>query len=186
MLTGRPVRLAFAIASSGPTIAVREQILYDWEHTLRDCGHDDEEIRQALALTRELHRAAADGVAFDLVSSQLLEPASHQPWYGSYSTIGDADDWQHAKLLIGEPFQPVLALGRVDCPFLAVYGGLDRLLPPWRGAQDAGQALAEAGTPDATVVVFPNGDHRIQTTRTGDFVDGYLALLGDWTSRRVG
>ncbi|MGI9613099.1 MAG: alpha/beta hydrolase family protein [Acidimicrobiales bacterium] len=185
MLAGRPVQLAFAIASSAPTIAVREQILYDCEQTLRDRGHDDEDIRQALALTQELHRAAADGAAFEAIVSRLLEPASRTSWYGAYPTIDDADDWQHAKLLLGEPFEPVSALAGVECPFLAVYGGLDRLLPAWRGAQETGHALATEGGPDATVVVFPNGDHRIQNTQTGDFIDGYLDLLGDWTSRRA-
>ncbi|MCP5027309.1 MAG: alpha/beta fold hydrolase [Actinomycetia bacterium] len=185
MLAGRPLPLAFAIASSGPTIGVGEQIRYDCEHTLRDRGHDDDEIRQALVLARELHRAAADGVAFEAISSQLLEPASRHSWYRSYPTIDNDADWQHARLLTGEPFEPVSALGGVECPFLSVYGGLDRLLPPWRGAQEAGHALANAASPDTTVVVFPRGDHRIQDARTSDFVDGYLDLLGDWTARRA-
>jgi len=185
MLAGRTLQLAFAIASSGPTIGVREQILYDCEQTLRSLGHDDEEIRQALALTEELHQAAIDSAAFEAIHRQLLEPASRKPWYGNYPAIEDADDWHHVQVLVGEPFEPVASLGRVECPFLAVYGGLDRLLPPWRGAQEAGHALAAAASPDVTVVVFPLGDHRIQDTRTGSFVDGYLDLLGDWTSRRA-
>jgi uncharacterized protein len=185
MLAGQRVDLGFAIVSSGPTIGVREQILYDCEQTLRGRGHDAEEIRQALALARQLHQAAADGATFEAIADELLEPASRRSWYGSYPMIDDADDWQHAKLLIGEPFEPVSALSRVECPFLAVYGGLDRLLPPWRGARETGQALARAGNADATVIVFPLGDHRIQDTRTGGLVSGYLELLGDWASRRA-
>ena len=185
LLASQRVGLAFAVASSGPTIGVGEQILHDSEQTLRGRGYEDEEIRRALALARRLHQAAADGAAFETILSTLLEPASREPWYDGYPMIDDADDWEHVKLLIGEPFEPVSALSRVECPFLAVYGGLDRLLPPWQGAQETGQALARAGCPDATVAVFPFGDHRIQDTRTSQFVDGYLDLLSDWTSRRA-
>ena len=184
-LASRPVELAFAIANSGPTIAVQEQILYDCEHTMRNQGYDDQEVRDALTLTRALHQAATEGADFESIYRQLLKPASHQSWYASYPTIDDPDDWQHVKLLIGEHFEPLPALNRIECPFLAVYGGLDPLLPPWRGAEESGRALAEAGSPDATVVVFPLGDHRIQDPDTEDFVEGYLDLLGDWTSKRA-
>jgi pimeloyl-ACP methyl ester carboxylesterase len=185
MLAGRPIELAFAVASSAPTIGVPEQILYDCEQAMRDRGYADEAVEGALDLTRALHQAAAGGADFESVSYRLLEPASHQSWYGSYPTIGGADDWQHVKLLIGEHFEPLRALSRVQCPFLAVYGGHDSLLPPWQGAEEAGHALVEAGCLDATVVVFPLGDHRLQKPGTEDFVDGYLSLLGDWISRRA-
>ena len=185
MLVAQPLQLAFAIANSAPTIGVAEQILYDCEQTLRDRGHGDEGVRQAVALTRDLHQAAVDDAEFDAVVTRLLEPASRATWYADYPAIDDPDDWHHTKLLIREPFEPLSALGRAECPFLAVYGGLDRLLPPWQGAEETGHALTEAGNPDATVVVFPRGDHRIQGAGSGHFVDGYLDLLGDWTSRRA-
>lgn len=185
MLASQRVGLAFAVASSGPTIGVSEQILHDCEQTLRGRGSGDEEIRRALALTRRLHRAAADGAAFETILSTLLEPARCEPWYDDYPMVDGAEDWEHVQRLIGEPFEPVSALRRVECPFLAVYGGLDRLLPPWQGAQETGQALAMAACADATVIVFPFGDHRIQDTRTRQFVDGYLDLLGDWMLRRA-
>ncbi|WP_367281743.1 alpha/beta hydrolase family protein [Ilumatobacter sp.] len=50
MLAGRPIELAFAIASSAPTIGVQDQILYDVEHTLRDHDHGDRDVGDALAL----------------------------------------------------------------------------------------------------------------------------------------
>ena len=68
---------------------------------------------------------------------------------------------------------------------LAVYGGLDPLLPPWQGAEQSGRALAAAASTDVTVAVFPLGDHRLQDPDTEQFVDGYLNLLGDWTVKRT-
>jgi len=184
-LAGRDGALAFAIASAGPTLCVEDQILYDCEQSISSQGDDEHEVRDAMALTRALHRAAVDDADFEFIESQLLRPASVQPWYDRFSTIDDARDWQHVKLLLGETHEPVSDLERVACPFLAVYGGLDALLPPWRGAEESGRALAAAGSPDVTVVVLPLGDHRMQDPDTGDFVDGYLNLLGDWTAHRA-
>ena len=184
-IAGRDGALAFAIASSAPTIGVHEQILYDCEQAIRNQGHTELEIREALTLTRALHRAAATDVDFESISRELLEPASLRPWYDSYPTIEDADDWQHVKLLIGQRHEPVSDLKRITCPFLAVYGGLDTLLPPWRGAEESGRAVAAAPSPDVTVIVFPLGDHRVQNPDTKEFVDGYLNLLGEWTANRA-
>lgn len=184
-LAGRPIELAFAIASSAPTIGVRQQISYDVEHTLRDRGHTEGDVGQALGLIDSLHAAAAEGVSYEAIVAELLEPAGGQRWYPDLPTFDDADDWDHVRRLTVEPFDPVAALAGVRCPILVVYGGLDRLLPPWRGAQESGEALARSASSDATVLVFPRGDHRIQESQTGGFVDGYLDLLGDWTSRRV-
>jgi pimeloyl-ACP methyl ester carboxylesterase len=78
-----------------------------------------------------------------------------------------------------------MALERIRIPFMAICGGQDVLVPAWRCAQETGDALERARNPDATVVVFPGGDHRMQDATTGGFVDGYLELLCDWIVRRI-
>lgn len=184
-IAGRSSAPAFAIASSAPTISVQEQILYDCEQTIRSQRYDQQDTRDALALTRALYQAAIQGADFEAISGQLLKPASLESWYDSCPTIDDASDWRHLKLLIGEPHEPLSDLKRITCPFLAVYGGLDVLLPPWQGAEESGRAVAAAESPDVTVVVFPLGDHRMQDPDSREFVDGYLNLLGDWTAKRA-
>lgn len=89
------------------------------------------------------------------------------------------------QLLVGERYKPWDALSNVRCAFLAIYGGLDLLVLPWKGAKEPGQALQQAETADSTVVIFPDGDHRIQHPKTGQFVAGYLDLFGDWAAHRV-
>lgn len=185
MLAGRRHALAFAIASSAPTIGVEEQILYDCEQTIRTQGYADQEIRDALTLTRALHEAATKDTDYESISRQLLGPASLRSWFEGYPSIDGERDWQHVKLLIGEPHQPMSDLRRITCPFLAVYGGLDTLLPPWQGVEESGRSLAAAESTDTAVVVFPLGDHRLQNAETKEFVHGYLDLLGDWTAKRA-
>ena len=184
-LAGRRTTLAFAIANSAPTISVDQQILYDCEQTIRDQGHNQGEIQEALTLTRSLLDAASNGADFESIHDQLLQPASLKSWHSSYPTIDDSGDWTHFRLLVAEPHEPLVDMKRVSCPFLAVYGGLDTLLPPWQGVEESSGALEESASRDVTVVVFPRGDHRIQDPDTKEFVDGYLSLLGAWTQNRV-
>jgi len=67
----------------------------------------------------------------------------------------------------------------IQIPYVAIYGGRDELLPVWQSAQVTRRALHHAGNPDATVVVFPQGDHRIQVASADSFASGYLDLLVD-------
>ncbi|MEM7091666.1 MAG: alpha/beta fold hydrolase [Actinomycetota bacterium] len=186
MLAGRSSSLAFAIASSAPTITVEEQILYDLEHGMRHRGLEDDAVREALDLSRALFQAAVAGEDFESVARRLLQPAADLAWFHAYPAVGGVHEWRHLGQLLGEPFNPLDALRRVDCPFLAVYGYLDALLPASEGVEESELALAESPSADVTVVGFPDGDHRLQVSGSEAFADGYLELLGDWIAARIG
>ncbi len=184
-LAGQLDDLAFAITSSAPTLDVGQQIAYDCERSFERAGFDQEQIRDALKLTGALLKAATRGDDFEAVSNELLAPASAESWYTSFPTVEDENDWVHFRQLVSEPHDPLSDLNRVTCPFLAVYGGLDTLLPAWQGAEECGRAFAAAANVDATVMVFPRGDHRLQDQVNKEFVPGYLDLLGTWTATRL-
>lgn len=184
MLASRVPDLAFAIANSGPSIGVAEQDLYGCEHTMLSEGKDESEIEQALAFIRQLHQAARRGASYQEVEVQLLNHARKESWYG-YATVEDAEDWALTRRFVEEGYEPLEALVQIQCPFLAVYGGRDILLPAWQNAEETGRALRRAANPDATVVVFPEGDHRIQNESAQSLVTGYLELLSDWAARRA-
>ncbi|MGI9596867.1 MAG: alpha/beta hydrolase family protein [Acidimicrobiales bacterium] len=177
--------ISCAIANSGPSIAVPEQNLYGCEHTMRAEGCSEAAIQQALAFLAEVHEAARRDLDYRTLDSQILQRLRGQHWYGSYLTIEDPRDWHLMKLLVREGNDPLEAIGRIRCSFLAVYGGLDVLVPAWLCAEESGRALQRAAVPDAAVVVFPNGDHRIQDPTTGEFVPGYLDHVGQWMAERL-
>lgn len=183
MIAGRDDKLSFAIANSGPTLNVPRQDLYGCEHTMRAQAHAEIEIDEALAFVENLHAAAIAGADYATVEEELLRPARATSWYG-YMTVDDAKDWSLLCGFIKERYEPTDALSRITCPFLAIYGGRDVLLPSWQSAEESGHALRRAGNADATVVVFPAGDHRI-CDATGEFVAGYLDLLAGWAAQRV-
>lgn len=183
MLAARLPGLAFAIANSGPSIDLPSQDLYGCEHSMRAKGHSESDIDLALSFVAGIHEAARAGLPYDLVEARLLASARTQPWYVCM-TIDDEVDWRLVTQFITEHYQPLDALRQIRCPFLAVYGGRDVLLPAWCSARESGEALEQAGNSDAAVVVFPEGDHRIQ--QEGAFASGYLDLLTDWAARHVG
>jgi pimeloyl-ACP methyl ester carboxylesterase len=185
MLAGRLPDLPFAIANSGPSVGVVEQDLYGCEHEMRSRGHSEGEIEAALAFMTRLHGEAQRGTDFATVEEEFLKDARNEPWYG-YAAVEDAADWRLGCKLITEGYEPAKVTARIQCSFLAVYGGRDVLVPAWRSAEETGRALERAGNADATVVVFATGDHRIRDRSSGAFVPGYLDLLGDWAARRTG
>jgi pimeloyl-ACP methyl ester carboxylesterase len=174
--------LAFAIANSGPSISVVEQNLYGCEHTMRSSGQSDAAVTTALAHMAAIHAAAARGATYDEVEATLLAPARGKDW-ASYFDVIDEHDWSGLLAFVGEAYEPAPTLRRIRCPFLAVFGGLDILVPAWRGARETGESLVEC--PDATVTVFPHADHRIQIDGPLDFAPGYLDLIGDWAAARL-
>ena len=150
-------------ANSGPSIDLPSQDLYGCEHSMRAKGHSESDIDLALSFLADIHEAARAGLPYDLVEARLLASARTQPWYVCM-TIDDEVDWRLVTEFITEHYQPLDAA--------------------WRSARESGEALEQAGNSDAAVVVFPEGDHRIQ--REGAFASGYLDLLTDWAARHVG
>jgi pimeloyl-ACP methyl ester carboxylesterase len=184
MIAARLPDLAFAIANSGPGIAPGAQDHYGVEHTMRAEGKSEEAITRAIALVSALRAAAARGDDYATVERDLLGPVRGQPW-ADYFTIEDAEDWGLMCRFVAERYEPAEALAQVRCPLLAVFGERDPLLPAWESAQIYGKALREAGNTDATVVVFPQGNHSIRVDGGNAFAVGYLDLLADWAAHRV-
>ncbi len=182
ILGSRLPELAFVIANSGPSIGVREQDLYGCEHTMRSEGQSEAAIEAALTFIRAVHQAAEADLDYEMLDPELIEGASEHPYYGGQAL--DEGDWRLMRLFIREAYDPVAALAQIRSSFLAIFGALDVLVPAWQSAEECSRALQQSGNGDAAVVVFPTGNHRIKDA-TGDFVSGYLDLLGDWASRRV-
>jgi hypothetical protein len=184
MLAARLPELAFVIANSGPGIGVEQQDLYGCEHSMRAAGRSEDDIERALAFMNAVHAAALRGDDYATVDRQLLTPARGEPW-SSYLPLDDEGMWELARAFMTERYEPEEALARIRCPILAIFGARDALVPAWESAEIYSRALRAADNRDATIIVFPQGDHRIGVKETGAFAEGYLDLLADWAARRV-
>ena len=176
--------LPFAVASAGPGIDVTAQDLYGCEQMLRKVGLPEDEIQRSLAAFESVHDAAMRGDDFTDVQ-QMLQEARDEQWY-QYLPIDDAQSWQMMVAFTQEAYDPPTTLARIRCPFLAVFGSLDPLLPARESARICSESLDVAGNTNGTVAVFSGANHRLLIDDTGAFVDGYLDLLGAWVARFAG
>lgn len=184
MIAAREPNLTFAVSNSGATIGIDEQDRHGWEHSLRARGASEADIAAALAFLESVKEALCRGDDYLTADEHLLRSARAASWYG-YLDLECEEDWELERRFSEEAYDPVEALSRVRCPYLAVYGALDPLIPVWESARLCGEALSAAGNPDATVVVFPRGNHRIIVEETGQFAPGYLDLISEWARLKV-
>lgn len=184
MLASRLPDLSFAISNSGPAIGIEEQDLYGCEHTMRARGHPEDEIEEALAFLASLHAEARRDAGYEEVEHLLLREARTRPWCG-YLAVDDDADWAFTRAVVSERYEPIAALRSIRCPYLAVFGAADLLVPAWESARATADALSEAGNRDVTIVVFPGRDHRLQDPDTGQLAEGFSDLVTGWAARRV-
>ena len=90
---------------------------------------------------------------------------------------------------------PRLALAKVKCPVLLVFGELDLQVPAEDNRKAMVQALLQGSHNDFSVKTFPGANHLFQTAVTGspaeyerlrkEFVPGFLDFISAWVSRRI-
>lgn len=163
---------AFVIVVSGGGLSPAEGELYDSEDELRSDGRFSEaDIQQALAFQRARDRYAQTGQGWDEYAA-LFKIALTKPWY-NYPTTDlygaskpDSPFWKiKARTYF---YDPLPALRRVRCPFLAVRGGVDDPAGGKLGLAAMRKALAEAGNRDVTMRVIPHADHNLFDAKSGN------------------
>jgi hypothetical protein len=93
------------------------------------------------------------------------------------------------------PYDPALALTKVKCPALALFGEKDLQVPPKQSEKPMIDALEKSGNKDYKVVIFPNANHLFQSANTGspseygslpkEFAPGFLETVSGWILERV-
>jgi uncharacterized protein len=92
-------------------------------------------------------------------------------------------------------FNPAPVLEKVNCPVLALFGGLDTQVPAKLNEDPMESALKKGGNKDYTFKIFPTANHLFLSAKTGspseyaslkkEFVPGFLDTMSDWILRHV-
>ena len=87
-------------------------------------------------------------------------------------------------------YDPSEVLATVDCPALAVFGELDRQVPPEGNLERMARVLEDTGHPQSRVIELAGLNHFFQPATTGSPVEygeiettispTALELIGDW------
>lgn len=175
--------VAFVVSVSGPGVSPGTQNVHDVETSMREGGHDEADVRRGVADVSALMRASAADLPFEEVERTILRAAGDAPWRG-YFDVSDADQWEFLRRT-DMAYDPAVALERVTCPILALFGEHDPRLPVAESVAVFEQSLRRAGNPDATVTVFPGAGHQITVGPDRRFAPGYLETMSAWLTRVI-
>lgn len=182
MIAAQDRDLAFAVMNSGPGVDVLAQDLYGIEHVLRGRGASDTDVARAIDYMHAIHAAAQAGLPHRAFVTDVMEPARGTAGFAYFGEIGPGL-WGFLVRNLGDPFDPATALERVTCSVLALFGERDALVPVDESVRVYREALARAGNPDVTILVFPGADHVISVGEPPALADGYVTLLARWLGR---
>jgi pimeloyl-ACP methyl ester carboxylesterase len=187
--------LAFIIPISGPVPDLRTVNYRYRRRTLESQGRSTEEIANILDIEARVVEVTMSGegreeLEADMRAAERLnwerltderrqryqdfEAYFDQSWYGQYLPF------------VGTPFMRTFydmdletALEGVTCPAYYVYGGADRQVVATEAAPMISKGMAEAGSGDWAIRVFPQAGHYI-TRPWGTFAPGFLESIAVW------
>lgn len=148
---------------------------------------------EAMHFIQQRYRCALTGEGWEALEEEVHR-LRHKRWFEyTGGHVGKEHPfWQFWNLI--RSYDPVPVMERVTCPVLAIFGAKDTFLPAEKSARIGQAALDKAGNDDATIRIFPDGDHSLiesetggllETARARRFVPGYFDLLQDWTLKQV-
>lgn len=201
--------VAFVVSVSGPGVTPLEQSLYLRKMELIEEGWDPGDAAEVTRARRAMWRywQTWEGRAG---AEAALREAKTRPWFDRLDwspTLARPDElpegsrawFRHAG------YDPVPVAEALEVPVLHVFGAKDRHVPVAASVRALETAYARSGHPDATIRVFPDAGHAIQTVEgeaeclrcireahgAGEmprltFAPGYHELLIAWLTERLG
>jgi len=169
--------LAAAVASANPDVAfvvnlygmyvpAWQQELYRTEAEMRAAKLSEEEIAEAVAFTNDQFTVARTGRGWEDFAKTIAQ-AKDKKWW-DYVTKGGSslkeltDSWRTIY-----SYDPSLALEKVTCPVLALFGELDTSTPVAQTIVNMQRALTTAKNNDFTHRTFPKAGHGLLEVSSG-------------------
>jgi pimeloyl-ACP methyl ester carboxylesterase len=155
------VPLAFIVTLVGPATSVREQQLDNARYISRDLKLSAEDQKPLLRYI-ELMFAEGNPASQFAEMRQLITQGEKTGWAQEFLDTADvAPSPEEIKNLWVRRFNydPRADLKRIRVPFLALYGGSDRVVPPAENVPELRRLLTEAGNSNFRIVVIPEAGH---------------------------
>ena len=199
-------RIAFVVVRAGSARRVGNNIDYEVGNDLRSHGFDSIAVRRGVELRRRvtdfvLDRPVISVAAWDSLRAEIKAVRS-EPWYPWTRTIwvlyaSPADSGGAAyinSLRRSWSYDPVPFWRQVKVPVYIMLGGLDRSVPTAESAPVFRRVFRESRNRDATVRVYPSGNHGLLAARTGFddearylsyYLPGFQDSVVSWIRRHV-
>lgn len=167
---------SFVVTNSGPSVTPFQQEEYSTRNRLRNADWSAADISSGVRLFRDLMTMALDGVPFEVAQERIAESGRRDELRGLADAgvfIPDSERmWFLASLLLD--YDPTPALANLTVPLLALFGGLDSIVPV---EECVGRLRRIVPAHLLHVEVVDQSDHRLQLGGSDEFAPGYLAAL---------
>ncbi|HJP85886.1 MAG TPA: alpha/beta fold hydrolase [Gemmatimonadaceae bacterium] len=199
-------RIAFVVVRSGSARRVGDNIDYEVGNDLRSHGFDSSVVRRGVELRRRvtdfvIDRPVISAAAWDSLRAEVRSVRS-EPWFQWARTIwvlyvspADSGGANYINSLRRSwSYDPIPFWRQVKAPVYIMLGGLDRSVPTAETAPAFRKVFKESHNPDATVRVFPQGNHGLLAARTGFdsearflayYLPGFQSSVASWIRKRV-
>jgi pimeloyl-ACP methyl ester carboxylesterase len=191
LVASRNRDVAFIINLYGMYVPAWQQELYRAEAEMREGGLSETERAAALAFMNLEFDVARTGEGWEKLASEMRQ-AKNKKWMDYVPKGSSANELRQDWRTIYS-YDPALALQRVSCPVLALFGSLDNSTPVAQTIANMQRALKIAGNPNFRYRVFAKGNHGLLESEMGynseipklkRFVPGLFETMTTWLSRR--
>jgi pimeloyl-ACP methyl ester carboxylesterase len=158
--------VAFIVDLYGMYVPVWQQELYRTEAEMRAAQLPEAEITEALAFTNNQFTVAKTGLGWDEFA-KTIQQAKGKKWWDHVTKGGSSlkelrDTWRTLY-----SYDPSLALEKVTCPVLALFGELDTSTPVAPTITNMQRALTTAKNANFTHRTFSKAGHGLLEVSTG-------------------
>ena len=200
-------RIAFVVVRSGSTRRVGDNIDYEVGNDLRSHGFDSIAVARAVQLRRRvtdfvIDRPVITAAAWDTLRAEVRE-VRNEPWFQwsrviwvLYVTPADSGGALYINSLRRSwSYDPIPLWKQVTAPVYIMLGSLDRSVPTAESAPLFRNVFRESGNHDATVRVYPQGNHGLLAAHSGFdaearllsyYVPGFQDSVVSWIRKHVG
>jgi uncharacterized protein len=197
--------VAYLVLLSAYGLPIEELAVAQQESIAKISGDSADKIARIISLQRRIFHAARDHQVKDLeagmreqVSLSLARLSKSQR-----RTVAKEDQLVESEVrrFLGREMQyllqydPAATLEKVKSPVLAMFAGLDRVVPAERNKAAIVGALERGGNNHVTTLIVPNANHYYTTAKIGapseytpsrkEFVPGVLDSIADWVLDRA-
>jgi uncharacterized protein len=164
-VAARASGLRFLINHSGMYVPAWQQEIYRTKSEMQAEGYSQDEIATAMAYLNQFFEVAKTGNNWEKLQSRMAELKSSK-WFDLVAKTADLKSlqwsWQNVY-----SYDPAVALEKVNCPVLGVFGGLDKSTPVPETIGNMKRALEKARNANFESRIFPNADHGMLDAKTG-------------------
>ena len=182
----------FIVNLYGMYVPVWQQELYAAEAKMRMGGLSGDEIAEALGFMKLEFDVGRTGKGWDKLAA-LMQQARSKKWFDYVPHFfSDLNELRYYWSTLYS-YDPTVALQKVNCRVLALFGELDKSTPVPETMANMEAALKKGGNKDVTFKVFPKGIHGLLEGETGvnseipglkRFVPGLFDTLTDWLQQK--